>query len=155
MADETPLRERIMYKRSPAHIKTLDILAKSTHFAAQSASNLQKYCALARSAGGASNASQAGEFLQGRYGWEAASRLADLQEAWRASSAPLAPEKEKKKEKEEEEEEGVVNQEQKQEGAEAGTAAVAPAVASSSSSSGSRAGKKLAGSVVHPDRVSE
>ena len=84
--DETPLRERIMSRRSPSHVKTLDLLAKSTKFPSQSVANLKKYCMLARTEGGATSASAAGDFLLQRYGWDVKSRAAEVEEAW-ASTA--------------------------------------------------------------------
>lgn len=85
MTNQTPLRERIVQKRSPSHIKTMDILAKSTTFAAQSPSNLRKYCAFARSEGGCPTVEEAGKFLLDRYAWEISTRVEDMKQAWRES----------------------------------------------------------------------
>mmetsp|Transcript_31766 Transcript_31766/g.59100 ORF Transcript_31766/g.59100 Transcript_31766/m.59100 type:complete len:336 (-) Transcript_31766:93-1100(-) len=90
--DETPLRERLLSKRSPGHIKTLDILAKSAKFSSQSISNLKKYCSLARTEGDATSVSEAGAFLEERYGWEVQTREAEMKEAWAACcSADATP----------------------------------------------------------------
>ena len=79
------LRERILYKRSPARVKTLDILAKSSSFSSLSLISLKKYCSLAREEGGVTSVEQAGAFLEKRYEWNVSTRVDDLQEAWNAT----------------------------------------------------------------------
>ena len=86
------LRERILYKRSPARVKTLDILAKSSSFSSLSLISLKKYCSLAREEGGATSVEQAGAFLEKRYEWNVSTRV-DFQEAWNAT-VPESGEKE-------------------------------------------------------------
>ena len=83
----TPLRERLALKKSsPAHVKTLDILAKSSKYSSLSSSALEKYCQLAREESSCPSVHQAEEFLRERYGWEVMTRREDFMAAWKKLS---------------------------------------------------------------------
>jgi hypothetical protein len=74
-----------MYHRSPARVKTLDILARATPFEEQTLAQLTKFCTFAMEESGATTASEAAQFLSDRYDWNIDYECDEFVTAWMAS----------------------------------------------------------------------
>lgn len=80
-----------MYHRSPARIKTLDILGRATSFEDQSHAQLTKFCIFAREESGAKTPLEGAQFLSDRYDWNIDCDSEEFANAWVASKKSLKP----------------------------------------------------------------